>query len=86
MMRWKFSFSQKFCIVQLEYYFCCAYASNLVGVSIGCMNTRRDATRRVEEEISNAGAPPYGDQVSLLEEDANMEHAPAHPPTLTDKE
>ena len=30
------------------------------------------------------GAPPHGDQVPPLEEDANMEHRPANPPPLTD--
>ena len=43
------------------------------------MNTRRNVTRRLEEEISNVVPPPYGEQVPPLEEDANVEHAPANP-------
>ena len=35
------------------------------------MNTRRNEAQRLEEEISNAGVPPRGDQVPPLEEDAN---------------
>ena len=42
-------------------------------------------TRRLEEEIANAGAPPYGDQVPSLEEDVNDDQAPANPPPLTDE-
>ncbi|TMW96402.1 hypothetical protein EJD97_007415, partial [Solanum chilense] len=50
------------------------------------INTRRNAARRLEEEVSNAGAPPHGDQVPLLEEDANVEQAPANPPPVTEVE
>ena len=45
------------------------------------MNTRRNASRRLEEEISNAGPPPYGEQVPPLSEDANVEQAPTKPST-----
>ena len=47
------------------------------------MNTRRNVTRWVEKEISNAGVPPRGDQVPPLEEDANDDQAPIDP-LLTD--
>ena len=43
------------------------------------MNSRRNATQRLEEEIVNAGAPTYGDQVPPLEEDSNMEKALTNP-------
>ena len=43
------------------------------------MNTRRNVTRWVEKEISNAGVPPRGDQVPPLEEDANDDQAPVDP-------
>ena len=46
------------------------------------MNTRRNATRRLEKDIDNAGVPPRGDQVPPLEEDANDEQAPIRPPSL----
>ena len=39
--------------------------------------------RRLEEEISNAGAPPRGDQVLPLGEDINDDQALVDPP-LTD--
>ena len=35
------------------------------------MTTRINAARRLEEEISNVGVPPRGDQVLPLEEDVN---------------
>ena len=35
------------------------------------MNTRWNATRRVEEEIANAGVPPRGAEVPPLEKDVN---------------
>ena len=50
------------------------------------MNTRRNAARRLEEEVSNAEAPPHGDQVPPLEEDANVEQAPANPPPMMETE
>ena len=40
--------------------------------------------RRLEDEIVNAGAPPHGDQVPPLKEDANMEQAFVNPQPLTD--
>ena len=54
-------------------------------VLIRRINTRRNAARRLEEEIANVGAAPHGDQVPPLEEDAYMEHAPINPPPLTDE-
>ena len=49
------------------------------------MNTRRNVAQRLEEEIANAGAPSYSDQVPPLEKDANMEHAMVNPPPLMDE-
>ncbi|TMX05627.1 hypothetical protein EJD97_014012, partial [Solanum chilense] len=40
---------------------------------------------RLEDEIASAGAPPRGEQVPPLEEDANVEQAPANPLSLTDE-
>ena len=47
------------------------------------MNTQRNETRRLEEEIANAGVPPHGDQVPPSEEYVNDDQAPADTP-LTD--
>ena len=49
------------------------------------MNTRRNAARRLEEDISNAGVPPHGVYVLPLEEDVNDEQAPVNPHPLTDE-
>ena len=49
------------------------------------MNTRRNATRIVEEEIDKAGASPYGDHVPTLEEYVNDDQALVNPPTFTDE-
>ena len=43
------------------------------------MNTRRNSTRRLEEEVSNVGDPPHYEQVPPLEENANVGQAPANP-------
>ena len=69
----------------IKVYLWCAFASNPIVVLIGIMNIRRNATRGLEEEMANAVAPPRGDQVPPLEEDAYMENAPVNPPALTDK-
>ena len=65
-------------------YLWCAFESNPIIVLIGSMNTWRNAARRLEEEISNAGAPLRGKLVPPLEEDANVDQAPVDPPLLTD--
>ena len=50
------------------------------------MNTRRNATRRHEKEIANAGTPPHGDQVPLYEEDGNDDQALVNPlPLMNEK-
>ena len=49
------------------------------------MNTRRNATRRVEQEITNVGVPPSGDQVPPLEEDVNDDQGQVNPPPLRDE-
>ena len=48
------------------------------------MNTQRNATRILEEEIGNVKVCPRGDQVPPLEKDANDEQAPFNPPSLAD--
>ena len=48
------------------------------------MNTRRNTAWRLEDEITNAGVPPYGDQVPPLEEDVNDDQAPVNPSPFTD--
>ena len=49
------------------------------------MNTWRNTTRKLEEEIANAGGPPRGNQVPPLEEEFNDDQAPPNPsPLLTD--
>ena len=50
-------------------------ASNPIITLIGIMNTQRNATQRLEEEVANAGAPPHDEQVPLLEENANVDQA-----------
>ena len=47
------------------------------------MNTRRNATRRLEEEIYNAGVPPRGDQVPPLKEVVVDDSTLANPPPIT---
>ena len=47
------------------------------------MNNRRHAAQRLVEEMANAGVPPCGDQVPLLEEDVIDDQAPVDP-SLTD--
>ena len=66
-------------------YIWCTFASNPIVVLIGSMSTRRNATQRLEKEISNAGAPPRGDKVPHVEEDANIDKDPDKPPPLTDR-
>ena len=50
------------------------------------MNTRRTATRRLDEEIANAGVPPQGNQVPSLKEVVNDDQALENPPPLTDRD
>ena len=64
----------------------CAFASYHIVVLIGSMNTKRNVARRLEEDVSNVGAPPHDEQVPLLEENANVEQAPTNPPPITDVE
>ena len=57
------------------------FASNDIGVLIGSMNTRRNAAQRIEEEVANAGASSHNEKVPPLEENSNVDQAPAnHPP------
>ena len=49
------------------------------------MNTWRNATQRVEEEIANVGVPPRGDQAPPLEKDVNDDQASANPPPSTNE-
>ncbi|TMX05451.1 hypothetical protein EJD97_020345 [Solanum chilense] len=46
------------------------------------MNTRRNAVRRLEKEVANAGAPPHYEQVPPLKENANVDQALANPPPM----
>ena len=48
------------------------------------MNTRRNATWIIEEEIANAGVTPRGDKVPPLKRDDNDDKDPVNPPPLTD--
>ena len=61
-------------------------ASNSIVVFIGNMNTRRNVARRIGEEVANAGAPPHDEKVPPLEENANVDQAPANPPPMTEAE
>ena len=42
--------------------------------------------RRLEEEVGNVGALPHGEQVPPLEENANVNQAPANPPPMMEAE
>ena len=42
---------------------------------IGSMDILRNEARRLEEKVSNAGAPPYDEQVPPLEENANVDQS-----------
>ena len=73
-----------YCAVRV--YLWCVFASNPIVVLIESINTHRNAARRLEEEVSNAEAPPHGDQVPPLEENVNVEQAPTSPPPMTEAE
>ena len=64
----------------------CDFTSKPIIVIIGIMNSRRNTARRLEEEVANAGAPPYGHQVPALEENANVDQAPANPLPMMEAE
>ena len=53
---------------------------------IGNTNTQRNADRILEEEVANAGAPPHDEKVPPLEENANVDQAPANPPPMMEAE
>ena len=46
------------------------------------MNTRWTATRRLEEEILNAGATLQGNQVPPQVKDSQNDHVPVYPLTI----
>ena len=48
------------------------------------MNAWRSAARRLDEEISNVGARPHGNQFHPLEEGGKNNHAPVNSPPLAD--
>ena len=50
------------------------------------MNTRRNVAQRLEEEVANARDSPHDDQAPPLEENANVDQAPANPPPMTEVE
>ena len=49
------------------------------------MTIWRNAVRKIEEDISNVGVPPRGDQVPPLEKVANDDQAPVNAPPFTDE-
>ena len=49
------------------------------------MNTRRNAERRLKEDIVNVGVPPRDDQVQPFMEDVNDDQALLNTPPLTDE-
>ena len=61
------------------------FVSNPTVVLRGIMNTQRNLSQRLEEEIANAGALARGEKVPSLDEDVNVEQEPLDPPPLTDK-
>ena len=48
------------------------------------MDILRNATQRLDENISNAGNPPRGNQVPPLKEDVNNDQAPVNPSRFMD--
>ena len=50
------------------------------------MRTQWNETRRLEEEVSNFGAPPHGEQVPPLEKNAYAYQAPTNPPPMMQAE
>ena len=50
------------------------------------MKTRRTTTRKVGEEIANAGATPQGNQVPLQEQVAANDQVSVNPPAMNDSE
>ena len=66
-------------------YLWCAFATNPNFVIQVKMNTRRNFAQSIEEEISNAGAAPHGDEVPTLEEGENADQAPVNPPPVMDE-
>ena len=50
------------------------------------MNTRRNVTRKIEEEVANEEASPHDELFPPLEEDANVEQALANPSTMMEAE
>ena len=64
----------------------CDFTSKPIIVIIGIMNSRRNTARRLEEEVANAGAPPYDKQVPPFEEDVKVEQTPTNPPPMTEVE
>ena len=65
-------------------YLWCAFTYNHIFVLVRSMNTQRNAARRLEEEVPNAGAPLHDQQVPPLEENANVDQAPAKPQLMTE--
>ena len=50
------------------------------------MNIQRNAARRLEAEVANAGVPPHDDQAPPLEENANVDQSPVKHPPMTEAE
>ena len=84
MMLRKFSFSWKSNVVHLQFTFCVLSPKPYI-VVIG-INNLRVVTRRLDEEIANAGVPPRVNQDLLLEEVDNDDQAPANPPSLSNRQ
>ena len=65
-------------------YLWCGFASNPIVVLIGNMKTRRNAARRLEEEVANARTPPHDERVPPYKENINVEQEPDKPTRLTE--
>ena len=50
------------------------------------MNTRSNAARRLKGEVTNAGSFPHDEQVPPVEENSNVDQAPANPPRMAEAE
>ena len=50
------------------------------------MNTRRNADRRLDEELDSAIVPPNDEHVPPLEGKINVDQAPTNPPPMTEAE
>ena len=80
------SLSRKSYIVPIEFTYGVLFASNAIFVLIGSMNPRKNVSRRLEEEVADAGAAPHNEKVPPLEEKTYVDQASANPEPMMEAE